>query len=128
MWNAWTAPPGARHSDYDPWACEAHCARCGELAQDCHCDEDDMTRASSAMTNERRAELLRAMEGHDDEQAVLFIVGWGAPELTCGEVRELLTSRVDHPDAAHEIVCLECVDSQPIIDEDTEHDPDHRTR
>jgi hypothetical protein len=43
MWNAWTAPPGARPSDYDPWACEAHCARCGELAQDCHCDEDDMS-------------------------------------------------------------------------------------
>jgi hypothetical protein len=41
MWNAWTAPPGARPSDYDPWTCEAHCARCGELAQDCHCDEDD---------------------------------------------------------------------------------------
>jgi hypothetical protein len=41
MWNAWTAPPGARPSDYDPWSCEAHCARCGELAQDCHCDEED---------------------------------------------------------------------------------------
>lgn len=42
MWNAWTAPPGALPRDYDPWSCEAHCARCGELAQDCHC-EDDMT-------------------------------------------------------------------------------------
>jgi hypothetical protein len=41
MWNAWTAPPGARPSDYDPWSCEAYCARCGELAQDCRCDDDD---------------------------------------------------------------------------------------
>jgi hypothetical protein len=41
MWNAWTAPPGALPRDYDPWSCEAHCARCGELAQDCHCEDDD---------------------------------------------------------------------------------------
>jgi hypothetical protein len=41
MWNAWTAPPGARSSDYEPWSCEAHCARCGELAQDCHCDDEE---------------------------------------------------------------------------------------
>jgi hypothetical protein len=41
MWNAWTAPPGARPGDYDPWSCEAHCARCGELAEDCRCDDDD---------------------------------------------------------------------------------------
>lgn len=40
MWNAWTAPPGALPRDYDPWSCEAQCARCGELAQDCHCDEE----------------------------------------------------------------------------------------
>lgn len=44
------------------------------------------------MTNERRAELMRAMQGESDEQAVLFIVGWGAPEITCGELRALLTS------------------------------------
>jgi hypothetical protein len=49
MWNAWTAPPGALPRDYDPWSCEAHCARCGELAQDCHCDEDeDMKQTLSA--------------------------------------------------------------------------------
>ena len=42
MWNAWTAPPGALPRDYEPWSCEAHCARCGELPQDCHC-EDDMS-------------------------------------------------------------------------------------
>jgi hypothetical protein len=41
MWNAWTAPPGALPHDYDPWSCEAHCARCGELAQDCHCDDEE---------------------------------------------------------------------------------------
>jgi hypothetical protein len=41
MWNAWTAPPGALPRDYDPWSCEAHCARCGELAQDCHCEDDE---------------------------------------------------------------------------------------
>ena len=52
MWNAWTAPPGARPSDYDPWACEAHCARCGELAQDCHCDEDDEDEPSNEADDE----------------------------------------------------------------------------
>ncbi len=49
MWNAWTAPPGARPSDDDPWACDAHCARCGELAQDCHCDEDDMSEQQTSL-------------------------------------------------------------------------------
>jgi hypothetical protein len=44
MWNAWTAPPGALPQDYDTWSCEAHCVRCGELAQDCHCDEHEMRR------------------------------------------------------------------------------------
>lgn len=44
------------------------------------------------MTNERRAELMRAMQGEPDDQAVLFIIGWGAPEITCGELRALLTS------------------------------------
>lgn len=41
MWNAWTAPPGALPRDYEPWSCEAHCARCGELPQDCHCEDDE---------------------------------------------------------------------------------------
>jgi hypothetical protein len=53
MWNAWTAPPGARPSDYDPWSCEAHCARCGELAQDCHCDEDEELMADRLKDSER---------------------------------------------------------------------------
>lgn len=42
MWNAWTAPPGALPHDYDPWSCEAHCVRCRELAQDCHCEDEQM--------------------------------------------------------------------------------------
>lgn len=44
------------------------------------------------MTNERRAELMRAMDGHEDETPVLFLNGWSPAELTCGELRELLTS------------------------------------
>lgn len=43
------------------------------------------------MTKERRDELIRAMDGQPDEQAVLFIVGWSPNELTCGEMRALLS-------------------------------------
>lgn len=53
MWNPWTAPPGARPSDYDPWSHDAHCARCGELAQDCRCDDED---------------LLNEDQTHDDDR------------------------------------------------------------
>jgi hypothetical protein len=49
------------------------------------------------MTNERRAELMRAMRGEPDDQAVLFINGWGAPEITCGEMRALLASAPSAP-------------------------------
>jgi hypothetical protein len=59
MWNAWTAPPGALPSDYDPWSCEAHCARCGELAQDCHCDEEEEERLGERSLQD---DLLGAME------------------------------------------------------------------
>jgi hypothetical protein len=65
MWNAWTAPPGALPHDYDPWSCEAHCARCGELAQDCHCDEEPMADTQDsrrkALIAEWRALASRAL-------------------------------------------------------------------
>lgn len=45
------------------------------------------------MTNERRAELLQQIEGHPDDHAAMFIQCWAGPELTCGELRELLSPR-----------------------------------
>jgi hypothetical protein len=56
MWNAWTAPPGALPRDYDPWSCEAHCARCGELARDCHCDEDEMNYARGGVDGDTQSD------------------------------------------------------------------------
>lgn len=47
------------------------------------------------MTNERRAELTRAMQGEPDEQAVLFINGWGPSEITCGELRALIKAEAE---------------------------------
>ena len=53
MWNAWTAPPGALPRDYDPWSCEAHCVRCGELAQDCTCEDDEDSMADQPKDSAR---------------------------------------------------------------------------
>lgn len=56
-----------------------------------------------SVSPERRQELLKAMEGQPDDQAVLFIVGWGPPEITCGEMRSLLKAQaanVEKPEGA----------------------------
>jgi hypothetical protein len=77
MWNAWTAPPGALPRDYDPWSCEAHCARCGELAQDCHCDEEMMAnlpkdeRALALAIIKRCADYVRGYMVPPPESAAL---------------------------------------------------------
>jgi len=42
------------------------------------------------MTATRRLELLRQINGRADDEALLFLIGWSAPELTCGELRALL--------------------------------------
>lgn len=43
------------------------------------------------MTIERVDQLLATMNGQPDDMAVLFICPWLGPELTCGELRRLLT-------------------------------------
>jgi hypothetical protein len=47
---------------------------------------------SGSISLGRRAELLRQMEGRADDEPVLFILGWGTTEITCGEMRELLAA------------------------------------
>jgi hypothetical protein len=105
MWNAWTAPPGALPRDYDPWSCEAHCARCGELVQDCHCDDDD-----DDMTSLERKALIDRLRrlaelGEDDNRE------W---------VQEIRT------------VVTEAADALSAIDDDSsnedQYDIDDRTR
>jgi hypothetical protein len=49
------------------------------------------------MTNERRGELTRAMDGFADDEPVLFLQGWSPAELTCGELRSLLASAPSAP-------------------------------
>jgi hypothetical protein len=49
-------------------------------------------RKAAPVTTERADQLLKAMDGHPDDMAVLFINGWGAPEITCGEMRRLLSN------------------------------------
>jgi hypothetical protein len=104
MWNAWTAPPGALPRDYDPWSCEAHCARCGELAQDCHCDEDD------------------DMSNTQDARRKALIEEWRA-----------LASRALSDDRANTYEeCANDLEALSRADDDSSNedndDPDHRTR
>jgi hypothetical protein len=107
MWNAWTAPPGALPRDYDPWACEAHCARCGELEQDCHCDEERL------MT---LPELIDAFDKH-----------WEAEVAGGIEDRFNMMERLAIGVFAQWVAEEYDVTPKPI-ERGHPHDPDHRTR
>lgn len=46
---------------------------------------------TSGVTLQRIDELLETINGQADDMAVLFICPWVGQELTCGELRKLLT-------------------------------------
>jgi hypothetical protein len=126
MWNAWTAPPGARPSDDDPWSCEAHCARCGELAQDCHCDEDTTMKVHRIVLMVVDHDDIGGMEARDVLENNRYPNHCMSPVVMEVDTREIEWSDAHPLNSSHkqQAAFAELFD---ISREDT-HDPDHRTR